>query len=124
MEADKRHLLLIDDNEDILFMLKSMFQFKGYKVTVKNNTDDLENFIAQQQPDIILMDMLLSGSNGCELCKQIKANPDLSAIPIVMMSAMPNAAPTCIESGADQFIEKPFEMDTMLDIIAATLPAK
>jgi two-component system alkaline phosphatase synthesis response regulator PhoP len=124
MEEGKHHLLLVDDNEDILFMLKSMFQFKGYYVTVKDNTEQLEKFIIQQKPDIILMDMLLSGSNGCELCKQIKANPGLAAIPIVMMSAMPNAGTTCLEAGANSFIEKPFEMDNMMETIATTLTSK
>jgi CheY-like chemotaxis protein len=119
--AAAKHLLLIDDNEDILFMLKAMFQFKGYKVTVKADAEALENFILQVQPDIILMDMLLSGANGCELCKQIKLNPAIAHIPVVMMSAMPNAAITCKEAGAAHFIEKPFEMDSMLNLVAAAI---
>jgi len=116
-----KHLLLIDDNEDILFMLKAMFQFKGYKVTVKDDTGALENFIQEIMPDVILMDMLLSGANGCELCKQIKVNPAIANIPVIMMSAMPSAGITCREAGAEYFIEKPFEMDSMLKVVASAI---
>ena len=121
--AATNHLLLIDDNEDILFMLKAMFQFKGYRVSVKDDTDALESFIQDIQPDVILMDMLLSGANGCELCKQVKANPVIAHIPVIMMSAMPNAGITCKEAGAEYFIEKPFEMDSMLQVVASAISA-
>ncbi|MES2431883.1 MAG: response regulator [Bacteroidota bacterium] len=121
MNNQNVHVLIIDDNEDILFMLRSMFQFKGYQVTVKENADDIENFIMGLSPDIILMDMLLSGANGSELCKQIKSNMDIASIPVVMISAMPHADKICLEAGADYFVSKPFEMDKMISTVAGAV---
>ena len=64
MLTKQLHLLVIDDNEDILFMLQAMLQHKGYKVSIKENTNDIEMYIKEISPDIILMDMLLSGADG------------------------------------------------------------
>ena len=124
MNTESGHILVIDDNEDILFMLKAMFQFKGYKVSVKDNAENIENFIQDLSPDVILMDKLLSGADGCELCKKIKANAAIAAIPIVMISAMPRANEICLAAGANYFVEKPFEMDVILNTIATALEHK
>lgn len=117
MNREDTHILIIDDNEDILVMLKAMLQFKDYKVTIKDNAHQIENFIQQANPDVILMDMLLSGANGTEICKQIKENPAIASIPVVMISAMPQAEKKCLDAGADYFVGKPFEMDNMLDTV-------
>ena len=74
MTNEDYHILVIDDNEDILFMIKTMLEMKGYKVTAKDNPEKIELFIESAQPDIILMDMLLSGSDGREICRDLKQN--------------------------------------------------
>jgi DNA-binding response OmpR family regulator len=114
-------ILIIDDNEDILFMLKAMLQLKEYKVFTKETADNIESFIQELHPDIILMDMLLSGADGREVCKLLKANTAVASIPVVMMSALPNARKMCIEAGADYFVAKPFEMREMFDAISDAL---
>jgi CheY-like chemotaxis protein len=115
------HVLIIDDNEDILSMLQAMLQHQGYQTTALDKTYELIQKIEDLQPDIILMDKLLSGSDGCEYCKQLKADPDLSKIPVVMISAHPQAEIECLAAGADFFIEKPFEMDHLLNTLEACL---
>jgi CheY-like chemotaxis protein len=118
MNKEFIHLLVIDDNEDLLFVLKAMLQFTGYKVSTRGNVDNLEHFIEQLSPDIILMDMILAGADGCELCRQIKGSDRISYIPIIMLSAMPQAEETCRAAGADHFIAKPFEMDHLLQTVS------
>jgi CheY-like chemotaxis protein len=115
------HILVIDDNEDILSMLHAMLEHKGYQVSVLEKPDGLIGIIAELLPDIVLMDKLLSGSDGCEFCKQIKADPKLAHIPVIMISAHPQAATECLAAGADFFIEKPFEMDQLLQTIEAAV---
>ena len=115
------HILIIDDNEDILFMLKAMFQFQGYKVTVQDKAENAEAVIRSVCPDLIVMDMLLSGADGRELVKQVKQVPDITHIPVVMISAMPQADQSCLEAGANYFVSKPFEMDVILQTIATAL---
>jgi len=114
-------ILIIDDNEDILFMLKAMLQLKEYKVFTKETADNIESFVQELHPDVILMDMLLSGADGREVCKLLKSNATISSIPVVMMSALPNAKEMCIQVGADYFIGKPFEMRDMFDAISDAL---
>ncbi|MEI9935076.1 MAG: response regulator [Ferruginibacter sp.] len=121
MLIKKYHVLVIDDNEDILFMLKAMLTHKGYEISVKENTENIESAIESLSPDVILMDMLLSGSDGREICNQLKANPLLSHIPIIMTSAHPQANKECLNAGADFFLAKPFEMNDLFQTVATTL---
>jgi CheY-like chemotaxis protein len=115
------HVLVIDDNEDILSMLQAMLEHSGYTVSIVEQTNGLMQVIINTHPDIILMDKLLSGADGCEFCKLLKADPALSAIPVIMISAHPQAGIECLEAGADFFVEKPFEMDTLLQTIASAV---
>jgi CheY-like chemotaxis protein len=115
------HVLIIDDNEDILTMLQAMLVHKGYKTSVHDKPHGLIDVVRDIQPDIVLMDKLLSGSEGCEFCKQLKADPELAHIPVIMISAHPQAATECFAAGADFFVEKPFEMNHLLQTIADAL---
>lgn len=114
-------MLIIDDNEDILSMLQAMLQHQGYKTSILDKTHELIQKIKSLQPDIILMDKLLSGSDGCEFCKKIKADTGIAQIPVIMISAHPQAQVECLEAGADFFIEKPFEMDHLLQTLAKAI---
>ena len=110
MLVKRSHILVIDDNEDILFMLQAMLQLKEYKVSIKDNIENLEAFIMDLSPEIIVMDMLLCGADGRDICKRLKANLAFSYIPIIMISAHPTAKAECLEAGANYFLAKPFEM--------------
>lgn len=111
-------ILVIDDNEDILFMLKAMLELKEYKVYTKETADNIEFYIQQLAPDVIVMDMLLSGADGREVCKNLKASIVTVTIPIVMISALPNAKNMCLEAGANYFVAKPFEMADLFYAVA------
>lgn len=111
-------VLIIDDNTDILFMLEAMLSMKGYKVSTKENTDNLEDTLKTIAPGVIIMDMLLSGADGREVCKSLKMDPLFLNIPIIMISAHPQAKEECLASGADYFLEKPFDMYDILDLVA------
>ncbi|MES2774000.1 MAG: response regulator [Bacteroidota bacterium] len=121
MPEHSAHLLIIDDNEDILFMLQTMLQMKGYKVSVKNNMEQLYEYIERVHPDLILMDMLLSGADGREVCKYLKSDGLLASIPVIMISAHPNAEKECLEAGANYFLGKPFEMIDLSATVAAAI---
>lgn len=121
MLKEKYHILVIDDNEDILFMLKAMLEMKGYRITPKDSPDNVELFIETASPDLILMDMLLSGADGREVCKKIKMNKAIAHIPVIMISALPDANISCLEAGTDYFLGKPFEMSDLFDIVEKAL---
>ena len=117
------HILIIDDNEDILFMIKAVLQMKGYAVSAKDNLQDVELVIEATRPDLILMDMLLCGGDGRQVCNKIKCNNLISGIPVIMISALPDAGASCINAGADFFLGKPFEMADLLKTITTALPS-
>ena len=64
------------------------------------------------------MDMLLSGMNGTEICARLKQDPSLSHIPVIMISAHPNAKEICLDAGAEDFISKPFDMKDLLSRVS------
>lgn len=121
MSAKHSRILIIDDNEDILFMLQAVLQLKEYKVLIKNNIENLESFIRDISPQIILMDMLLGGADGREICKRLKADLALSYIPIIMISANSQAKAECFQAGASYFLEKPFEIKDLYDAVSNAL---
>ena len=110
-------ILVLDDDPDIGTMIKMMLEYKGYLVTVSDRAEHAEEVIRNNNIDLIIMDMLLSGVNGTDICTELKQNNSTSHIPIMMISAHPNAKEICLEAGADEFISKPFDMQDILSKI-------
>lgn len=121
MPVEQSHILIIDDNEDILSMLKIMLELEGYRISIKENAIEIITFIGEISPDVILMDMLLSGADGREICKQLKAVSLFSKIPVIMISAHSEAKIECMEAGAEYFLEKPFDMNELFNTINEAL---
>ena len=111
---NKLNILVIDDDQDIGRMLKMLLEFKGFSVTIAENKTMAVETLNNTPMDIIIMDMLLSGENGINICVDFKNTNDIKQIPILMMSAHPDAKIICLEAGANDFIPKPFEMQDML----------
>lgn len=118
MANSKKRILIIDDEPDILAFLLPVFEDVGYTVVTTERGDYVDKLTAETLPDIILLDMLLSGSDGREIARRLKRQQETAHIPIIMTSAHPFARQEAQESGADDFLAKPFEMDELLDIVA------
>jgi DNA-binding response OmpR family regulator len=110
-------ILVLDDDTDIWTMIKMMLEYKGYTVTVSERAEQAAEVLQNDGVDLIIMDMLLSGVNGTDLCVELKKNSSTSHIPVIMISAHPNAKEICLEAGADEFISKPFDMQDILSKI-------
>jgi len=104
-------ILLLDDDKDICVMVQAILQYAGLKVHASAQPSQLTAILSNYHPGVLLMDMLLSGTDGRDVCRKLKEDPATSAIKIIMMSAHPDADKTCREAGADDFIAKPFDMD-------------
>jgi DNA-binding response OmpR family regulator len=107
-------ILIVDDDPDIGNMLKMMLEFKGYRVDLLNRADETEKVLGNGQFDLVILDMLIAGINGTYVCTQIRQHPRLCSIPVLMISALPDARKGCIDAGATEFISKPFEMNELL----------
>ena len=113
---DPYHVAILDDNEDILAMTTTMLRLESYKVSPCNDTDTLMSTLDTEAPDVLLLDMLLSGQDGREICTAIKSRASTAHLPIVIFSAHPNAEASCLAAGADFFLAKPFEMDSLYEV--------
>jgi len=118
MEKTGQRILVVDDDPDIGVMLKMMLEFKGYNTVVKERADEALQAIRDDSIDLVIMDMLLSGVNGTDICADLKIDPETKQIPIMMISAHPNARDICLKAGADDFMAKPFDMRDMLSKIS------
>jgi DNA-binding response OmpR family regulator len=117
----KQKILILDDDPDIGMMMKMMLEFKDYDVDLFTNADNIEEQIFTNHYDLIFLDMLLSGRNGIDICEALKSKPAVAAIPVIMMSAHPDAKQICLAAGANDFIAKPFEVKNVLAKVAGLL---
>ena len=107
-------ILVVDDDIDILSVMKILLSMKGFDVEVTSRGENAVPKIESFKPDVILLDVLISGYDGRAICKQLKSNEATRDIPVIMFSAHPGAAATIAEYGADDFIAKPFDVNNLM----------
>lgn len=113
-----KKILVVDDDPDILEFLQVILEEENYTVMTAEKAEYLEKLHNGGLPNLILLDMLLSGKDGREIVKHLKSQDETRHIPVIMFSAHPSAEQTARSSGADDFIAKPFEIDHLLARIA------
>jgi DNA-binding response OmpR family regulator len=112
----KKKILVADDDPGIRDIFKIIFERAGYVIEIKDDAEDVlkNNFTI---PDVFLIDKLLSGYDGLEVCRHLKDNPRTCKIPVIMVSASPDIGVTAMKAGADDFVEKPFDLKYLLKVI-------
>src|SRR3989344_7272336 len=111
MPTQNSHIVIVDDDAGILEAVKIILEGEGYKVTASSDGEYIETLAKNpKKPDLILLDVLLSGKDGRELCAMLKKNEVTRHIPIIMFSAHPSASTTVKKAGADAFLAKPFNI--------------
>lgn len=123
MENRTKKILVVDDDPDILDAFQLMLEDAGYEVTTTEKGEYAENLHDANGglPDVIILDVLLSGKDGRIICQKLKSQEDTKHIPIIMISAHPNAKQSAKAVGADNFLAKPFEMEELLAKVAEYL---
>src|SRR6187200_87503 len=111
---EKALILVLDDDPDICIMIKMVLDYYGYDAMDAENEVNARKIISSNHVDLLIMDMLLSGADGTDICRRLKQDMKTSSIPILMFSAHPTAKETCLSAGANDFISKPFEMSEMI----------
>jgi DNA-binding response OmpR family regulator len=116
MNSTKKRILVADDDPGILDAVKLMLEEEGYIVDTTLNGRTIET-LNEKFPDLLLLDIWMSGIDGRDICKKIKSQESTRNIPIIMISANRDTETIAKEAGADDFIEKPFQMDELISKI-------
>lgn len=121
-----KKILVVDDEPDIIAMLDLRLSKNGYDVISAVNAEECLKKAEEDYPDLILLDILLPGMSGFEVAKKLKANKATKDIPIIMVTALigKDAAAKGLNQGAEYFISKPFDPESLLTKIKDALANK
>ena len=108
---------IIDDDPGILEVTEIVLIEAGYNVKVVNDVSILEDLLKESKPDLILLDILMSGFDGRDIAKKLKGNDETKNIPIIMMSADTHIEQKAQEGGADTYLRKPFDITDLETIV-------
>lgn len=117
----KEKILIVDDEEHILELLKFNIKNAGYEVITANNGIDGLNLAKEEKPSLVLLDLMIPGMDGYDVCKEIKKNNETSNIAIIMLTAKGEELDKILglELGADDYITKPFSLIVLISKVNA-----
>ncbi len=113
---ERKRILVVDDEADIVDMVAYNLQRHGFEVLTAHDGSTALDLAQQQQPDLMILDLMLPGVDGTEVARRLKADPQTSGIPIIMLTARSEEIDEVIglTLGADDYITKPFSMKILL----------
>ncbi len=119
----QKRILVIDDEQDLLFMASERLTNWGYQVLTATSGEEALQMVEQQPPDLILLDILMPQMKGRAVCAKLKANPKTQHIPIIFLTAldMPDHIKEGLALGAEDYLVKPFEPEDLRDRIEVCL---
>ncbi len=117
----QQRILVIDNDQDILEAVNAALTMENYSVETSPIVEDIFQMIEEKNPDLILIDYLLYGINGGELCHMIKSEPSTSHLPVIIFSGYPKVIQSLGTYECDAFISKPFELDNFMAVIRECL---
>ena len=119
----KEKILVVDDEEDILELLRFNLSREGYQISCAASGEDALSLVRSEIPDLIVLDLMLPGMDGLEVTRRLKNNLSTKDIPIVMLTAKGEEADivTGLELGADDYITKPFSPRILVARVRAVL---
>jgi len=119
----KESILVVDDEEDIRELIQYNLSKDGYRVTCAATGEEGLSLVGNLKPDLIILDLMLPGIDGLEVCRRLKMDPAFKSIPIVMVSARGEEPDVVsgLELGADDYISKPFSPRVLIARIKSVL---
>ena len=112
-------ILVVDDNEDNAHIIRDYLESKGYPITVAYNGDDAMTLFDTVKPSLVLLDVMMPGRDGWQVCRDIKASAAGKTVRVVMVTALQDWTDKrqALETGADDFVEKPFELAKLSEVV-------
>lgn len=119
----RKRLLLIEDEEDIVSLIKLHAENSGYQLHVEVDGISGLQAVEREKPDLVILDLMLPGQNGLDICRKIKSTPELQHIPVVILTAKTDELDIVLglELGADDYVSKPFSPKVLFSRIKAII---
>jgi DNA-binding response OmpR family regulator len=122
-QTKKERILIIEDEEEIASLIQYNLEREGYRATVVSDGNEAPNAFREQRPDLALLDLMLPGLSGLDICRIVKSDGDTKAIPVIMLTAKGEESDIVagLELGADDYITKPFSPRILIARVRACL---
>ena len=118
-------ILVVDDLPQNVRLLEAVLSPKGFRVAKASSGEEALDVLSQEHPDLVLLDILMPGMDGYEVCRRIRQDPGTAFLPVIMMTASGEEQKLrAIESGADDFVNKPFDQAELLARVRSLVRVK
>jgi DNA-binding response OmpR family regulator len=117
----EKHIYVLEDNEDIRELIVYLFLSEDFQVTSFSNAAEFKAGLRSFKPSLFLLDVMLPDGNGISICNELKQDEAYSGIPVLLMSANTNTTYQGEQSKGDGFINKPFDIDDLVNRVKGML---
>ncbi|QGZ36382.1 phosphate regulon transcriptional regulator PhoB [Stappia indica] len=116
-------VLIVEDEEPLVMMLRYNLEAEGYKVETCMRGDEADLLLRESQPDLLLLDWMLPGLSGIELCRRLRSRPETERLPVIMLTARGEEQERIrgLATGADDYVVKPFSIPELMARVRAML---
>jgi two-component system phosphate regulon response regulator PhoB len=123
MNAQNSRILIVEDEEPLSLLLRYNLESEGYEVETVGRGDDADTRLRERTPDLVVLDWMLPGLSGIELCRRLRSRPETKSLPIIMLTARGEESERVrgLSTGADDYIVKPFSVPELLARVRALL---
>jgi two-component system alkaline phosphatase synthesis response regulator PhoP len=123
IKLDTAKILVVDDESEITEIVETFLTEAGYKVTVANSGNEAIKKAKEFKPDVILLDIMMPGTDGYDVCQQIKKDPHFANTPVIFLTGKDREDDMgrSFKSGGDMYIKKPFSCERLLEIVNIVL---
>jgi DNA-binding response OmpR family regulator len=112
----KQKILIVEDDPDILFTLGIILENEGYEVKQFSSGEPIMDG-AYELPDLYILDKRMPDMDGLDICRHLRNQKECKDIPVIIISASPKFGPHALKAGANDFLEKPFQMKALLNLV-------
>ncbi|THF60527.1 response regulator transcription factor [Pseudothauera rhizosphaerae] len=118
-----KKILIVDDEQNIVISLEFLMKREGYEVSIAGDGEEAVARIRREEPDLVLLDVMMPRKSGFEVCQEIKSDPALKAVRILMLTAKGRDTEVAkgLAMGADAYMTKPFSTKELVEKVRAML---
>lgn len=121
--AERARILIVEDEPNIVLSLEFLLGQQGYEVAVARDGEEALRQVSEEPPRLVLLDVMLPGIDGYEVCRRLRERPDLAGLKVVFLTARGREAERLrgLEQGADHYVTKPFSTRELMALVASCL---